>query len=52
MGDYKRLLLAFMAGLLMIGGLSGCNSKANEEEDVADAQKKLNEEKADLAKED
>jgi hypothetical protein len=32
--------------------LAGCNSRANEEKDVQQAQKKLDEEKRDLAKED
>ena len=51
MKGMKHFVLASLAAVLAFG-IVGCNSAANEQEDVQEAQKKLNEEKADAAKED
>ena len=48
----SRFLVASLAALMGLNVIAGCDSRANEEEDVREAAQKLDEEKRDLARED
>gem|GEM_PF-4381706 len=52
MKQFHRIILPSIVALFAMGAIAGCNSAANEQEDVKEAQQKLNEEKKDAAKED
>lgn len=48
----NKILVAALAALIGGSVIAGCDSRANEEEDVRQAAQKLDEEKRDLARED